>query len=151
VRIPVESYGAVPLFTGLQPPEIAKILEIGEDITAKAGDVIVEEGSPAGGLWIISTGAFEVTLGSGDERVVVAELRQLSFFGEMSLVSENVRAAGVVCTEDGRLKKIPADRFGDLLIQNDIVAYKVVYNMCRVLAERFQRREDAWQAETADS
>ena len=54
----------------------------------------------------------------------------------MSLISNEMRSATVMCVEDGRLKKIPAAPFQKLLDEGDLVAYKVIRNMATILAQR---------------
>ena len=135
-----EKFATVPLFLGLAHPEILKILRISEHVVAQPGTVIVREGDPGDGVYIIASGAFEVVK-SGAEKAV-ARLGELSFFGEMSLVRDEPRSASVVCVEAGRLKKIPADKFNELLEAEDQTAYKVIHRMCRILADRLARLEE---------
>ena len=90
-----ETFATVPLFEGLEYTDIGRILKISENVSASAGDVILREGEPGDAFYIISAGAFEVRKGAN----VLARLEGLSFFGEMSLVSEAPRVADVVCDE----------------------------------------------------
>jgi len=131
----VESFQKVPLFEGLEPAEISQLLRISEDISARKSDTVVLQDTPGDGFYIIGAGAFEV-LKSGNRNEVLGRLEQLSFFGEMSLISNDVRSATVMCVEDGRLKKIPSEPFQKLLEEGDLVAYKVILNMARILAQR---------------
>ena len=130
-----ESFEKVPLFEGLAPTEIQDLLKIAVDIEAKKSDTVVLQDTPGDGFYIISAGAFEV-LKSGNRNEVLGRLEQLSFFGEMSLISSEKRSATVMCVEDGRLKKIPSEPFSKLLDEGNIVAYKVILNMARILAKR---------------
>jgi CRP-like cAMP-binding protein len=139
--IEVEHYSTVPLFKDLPPQEIMRLLKIAQDVPAKTGDVIVKEGEPGDGFFVIGAGEFEVRKKRGDapDDTVLARLGEFSFFGEMSLVTYAPRAATVVCSADGRLKKFPTSAFEKLLDHGDLAAYKVVRNMCRILAERLAR------------
>ncbi len=133
-----ETFATVPLFEGLEHTDIGRILKISENVSASAGDVILREGEPGDAFYIISAGAFEVRKGAN----VLARLEGLSFFGEMSLVSEAPRVADVVCVEDGRLKKVSIERFNQLLEISDIAAYKMIHAMSRIIAQRLSRLED---------
>lgn len=137
----VEKFGSVPLFEGLQQSEIMTILKISENVAASPGDEIIKEGTPGDGLYVIAAGAFEVVKG-GAEKNVLARLEDFSFFGEMSMVSSASRAASVVCVEAGRLKKVPTDKFLQLLESGDLTAYKVVRNIASILAQRLARLEE---------
>lgn len=137
----LESYKTVPLFKGIASTEIMRLLRIAQDVAAEKGDVIVREGEPGDGFFIIAKGVFEVTKrrAVGGEGAVLARLGEFSFFGEMALVTYSMRAATVTCVEEGRLKKFPTEVFEGLLEDGDLAAYQVVRNMCRILAERLQR------------
>ena len=47
-----------------------------------------------------------------------------------------------LCVEDGRLKKIPAGPFQQLLKDGNMVAYKMILNMARILAQRLAASDD---------
>ena len=55
-----EHFTIVPFFEDLEAMEIAEMLEISKPVNVKAGDVIIEEGMPGDGLYIISQGKFAI-------------------------------------------------------------------------------------------
>jgi CRP/FNR family transcriptional regulator, cyclic AMP receptor protein len=138
-KIHPERYLTVPLFLGLEPREIISLLKISEDLVVAEGEEIVREGDQGDGFYVIAKGAFEVRKGQSKE--ILARLEELSFFGEMALVTQSPRSASVVCVEQGRLKKFAMDKFNRMLMAGDIVAYKVIRNMSRILAERLERAQ----------
>jgi len=159
----VEAYEQVPLFKGLTPIEIMRLLKSALDVQAKNGDQIVREGEPGDGFFVIAQGAFEVrkqrrresrdpdaparpAAAGAEASAVLARLGKCSFFGEMSLVTYAPRAATVACVEDGRLKKFPTAVFEKLLEAGDLAAYKVIRNMGRILAERLARMGEKFVA-----
>lgn len=160
MTIEVEQYATVPLFQGIPSLEIMRIMRIAKDVPASKGDVIVREGEPGDGFFVIAKGTFEVRKrralpGSPDSKpaeppTVLARLGELSFFGEMALVTYAPRAATVVCTGEGRLKKFPTEAFEKLLEAGDIAAYKVIRNMSRILAERLARMGERFVASGPD-
>ena len=115
-----ERFGTVPLFDDLEGMQIAELLEIGKGIPAEVGDDIVKEGAPGDGLYIISKGTFDVIKSDGDSETVLAHLGELSFFGEMSLISKASCAATVRCTEAGRVTHLPAAAINAKLAANDL-------------------------------
>ena len=136
-----EKFDQVPLFEGLSGDEINDLLKISENVVAEPGQLIVRQGDPGDGFYVIGAGTFDVLkVGKHDE--VLAHYEPLTFFGEMSLVTDDQRVASVVCTEEGRLKFFPKQRFNQLLDQGDLTAFKVVRNMCRVLAMRLAAADD---------
>jgi cAMP-dependent protein kinase regulator len=148
----MEHYSSVPLFKGLAPEEIMRLLKIAKDVAAAKGDLIVREGDAGDGFFVIAKGAFEVRkrragAGPEEEGALLARLGEFSFFGEMSLVTFAPRAATVACVDEGRLKKFPTESFEKLLAGGDIAAFRVVRNMCTILAERLARMGERFVSE----
>ena len=139
----VEKFSQVPLFEGLEPGEISDLLKITEDVETKAGDLVVRQGTAGDGFYVISAGSFEV-LKSGNKDEVLARLENMSSFGEMSLVTDDERSATVMCAEDGRLKKFPKAKFRALIDEGNLPAYKIVRNMCKMLARRLAVSDHRW-------
>lgn len=141
MSVDVERFSTVPLFEGLQATEISEILKIAEDVAVNEGEEVVRQGEPGTGFFVIGAGKFEV-LKSGKKSEVLARLEDLSYFGEMSLVNDEHRTASVICVEEGRLKKFPKDKFQGLLDAGSLTAYRVIHNMCRILAQRLARADE---------
>lgn len=131
----VERFATVPLFEGLTPEEIAYLLRVAEDVPATEGDVLIRDGDQADAFYVIAAGAFEVR--KKDE--TLARLEDFSYFGEMSLCSNEPRSATVVCVRTGRLKKFSIDTFQRMIDSGNKIAYKVLRSMCRILAKRLAR------------
>jgi CRP-like cAMP-binding protein len=139
----VESFSKVPLFDGLEPAEISELLRITENVETKAGELVVQQGTPGDGFYVIGAGSFEV-LKSGNKDEVLARLENMSSFGEMSLVTDDERSASVMSVSEGRLKRFPKDRFQALIDEGNVPAFKVVRNMCRMLARRLAASDHRW-------
>ncbi|MGE3165421.1 MAG: cyclic nucleotide-binding domain-containing protein [Planctomycetota bacterium] len=142
-QVAIERFNTVPLFEGLHHREIMELLRIAEDVVAESGQVIVSQGDRADGFFVIGAGAFEVVKrGANNKKTVLARLEELSYFGEMALVRREPRSASVVCVAPGRLKKFPSALFDQLIEEQNLTAYRVIHNMCRILAERLSRVEE---------
>ena len=143
MSIPVEKFSTLPLFEGLSSREIAGLLRVAEYVESDAGDVVVRQGEPCDGMYVIASGAFEVIKrGRDGTECRLARLEDFTFFGEMSLITDDARSASVVCVEPARLKRIPKDAFRKLIHEEDLAALKVAWNMSRVLARRLARFEE---------
>ena len=138
----IERFTTVPLFRGLEPTEIARFLEMAENVEAHPGDVIIAQGEPGDGLYVIAAGAFDVVRESRHTPQVIASLQSLSNFGEMSLFEEKLRSATVICRTEGRLKRFPRDRFHALLDSGDPTAYRITRNILGILARRLAKIDD---------
>ena len=96
-----------PLFAGLPMDTLECLIEHLQLVTLLRGDVLFREGDPGDALFIISEG--EVSVASeGPPRVEMARLGPGAFFGEVSLVTDQPRAATV--TALGATEMIMIDR-----------------------------------------
>lgn len=130
------------MFDDVAAIEVAVLLENSKSVSAVAGDVMIQEGTFGDGLYIISNGVFEVVKGVGENETVLGRLEEMSFFGEMSLVS-NTTSATIRCVEAGRVTYLPKEGFQASLKVKDVTAFQVVLNMARMLADRLART-GAW-------
>lgn len=135
--IPVERYRSVPLFQGLTHDEIAGLLREMDDLEVEPGQQVIREGAPSEGLYVVAAGAFEVRRRGRDEPL--ARLEELAHFGDMALVTERSHKGTVTCVEAGRLKRLATAKFAAMIARDDLVAYKLVLNICRIMAERLDR------------
>jgi cAMP-dependent protein kinase regulator len=89
----------------------------------RAGEVLVEEGEPAGSLFVVLRGAVEVGRRSPDGSLrVVARIDAGSVFGEMSLVSGAPRLATVAAVEEGELLELGRVELDAIALQRPAVA-----------------------------
>lgn len=74
-----------------------------------AGTVVVHEGVPAKGAWIVKRGAFRVTFRSGEREVAVALLRPHELFGDLADGRELPQAETVTAVTESELLFLPAE------------------------------------------
>ncbi|MFL6206908.1 MAG: Crp/Fnr family transcriptional regulator [Acidimicrobiales bacterium] len=82
--------------------------------TVEAGEPVFRQGEKGIDLFVIQSGTVEISRGDGDERVVMATLRQGAFFGEMSVLESMPRDADAVAVTRTELLVISQ---GGLLIR----------------------------------
>lgn len=82
---------------------------------AKPGDVIIREGVPSDGLYVVLEGSVEVKKLREGAEVVVGELREGDLFGEMSCLRKTPATATVVVKRRGTLLRLPRRDF-DMLV-----------------------------------
>jgi CPA1 family monovalent cation:H+ antiporter len=91
---PRELLAKVPLFQGLPEEEVEHVLERLEPRTFLADEMVVREGSPGDALFMIGRGVIRITRGGqGLPVTTVATLHAGDFFGEMAVLTGNVRNA----------------------------------------------------------
>ena len=97
------------------------------------GEVVIQQGDPGSEFYIIQKGEVAVLIGLGDEAPAeVARLGPGKFFGEMSLVTGELRAATVQATMDTEIVEVGKDAFHALLVKDPALAESIT----TVLVER---------------
>lgn len=66
------------------------------ELTVEAGDVVFRQGEKGIDLFVIQSGAIEISRGEGEHRRVMATLHPGDFFGEMSVLESMPRDADAV-------------------------------------------------------
>ena len=86
-------------------------------LSYEAGDIVVSEGQPGDSLFVLTTGALKAFVRDRAGRnVLVREMPEGSFFGEVSILSGQPRSATVTCASRCELLEL------DLPALQEIVA-----------------------------
>lgn len=102
---------SVKLFEKLNLDEKKKLSESFVVETFEADDVIVRQGDKGTTFYILKEGNTKVVI--GDQ--VMGQLQAGSYFGEMALLNDEVRAASVIATERSICFTIDRDMFNSIL------------------------------------
>jgi len=121
--------GNVPFFADLDEKKRKSIATQGKEISYKAGDKIVEDGSMGVGFYLILDGRAEVRKGSK----VLATLGKGQFFGEMSLIDEQPRSADVVALSPTRCWALSSWAFASVVKTNPEIPMMMLKEMARRL------------------
>lgn len=110
---------ASPFLGELSGEEIGGLLESTGLEKYAAGQVVVEEGTEGGSLFIVSGGTLAVTTrGAQGTSVPVGHLSVGDFFGEVSLLTGMPRAATVTALSDSECLEIRAEKWPELSSQH---------------------------------
>jgi CRP/FNR family transcriptional regulator, cyclic AMP receptor protein len=82
--------------------------------SVEAGEIVFRQGENGIDLFVIQSGVVEISRGTGEQRTVMATLRQGDFFGEMSVLESMPRDADATAVTDTELLVITQ---GGLLIR----------------------------------
>jgi len=83
------------MFSGMDPSEKAELAARFRLRRVPAKEVIVEQGAPGNGLYLIIGGAVEVTVKRGVRDKLLGRLQVGELFGEMSLLNDQPSSATV--------------------------------------------------------
>ncbi len=125
-----------PLFSGLNPQQLEQVGKRFIERSYAPGDKIVTQGKGGEGFFIILEGRAEaVREQAGGTRVVLNPLNPGDFFGEMALLTEQLRTASVVTVEPTCCLVLAQWDFLALLREDAEMAVAVLQE----LAARFSR------------
>ncbi|MZP29237.1 cyclic nucleotide-binding domain-containing protein [Heliobacterium undosum] len=124
----------IPLFSGLDRVNKAKLLPELEDVHYREGDVIFRQGDFGDSLYIIAQGTVSVCLGEGDARREINRLGEQESFGEMALLTGEPRSATIVAVDDVILLRLSKERFEILLKKDNNLAVQFAGILARRLA-----------------
>ena len=121
--------GSVPFFGGLDGKKRSAIASQGKEMSYKAGDTIVDEGTMGVGFYLILEGKAEVRKGGK----ALATLGKGQFFGEMSLIDERPRSADVVAVEPTTCWALTSWAFAGLVKTHPEIALMMLKEMVKRL------------------
>lgn len=135
----------VALFEGLEARDLAEVEAALQPRDFDAGDIIVSQGSPGLGFFIIKAGSVDVRR----DGKPIAELGPGGFFGEMSLLAERPRTASVVAREPTECMVLLPWDFRELLAKRPEISVKLLRLVCGRAADIERAGKDGGKAKVA--
>ena len=104
-------------FSGIHPKELEKISSLMQRQLFASGEVLIEEGAVANQFFVMIKGRLEVVKSiEGDDKEVLNVIdRSGELFGEMALVEDKVRSAGIVAKEESEVLVVQKEGFLELV------------------------------------
>lgn len=126
----------VRLFKYLTPQEVDWMLVKWKMRDIQENTVIIKEGTTGDEMYIIESGQVEVYLTRGDVVLLLSELQEASFFGEMALLTDKPRSATVKAKTACRLLTLKKQDLMNILSENPKVTAKFLLAMGEDLSNR---------------
>lgn len=123
--------GDVPLFSGCNRKELAKVAALTTEVDVPEGKVLAREGQPGREFYVILDGKASVSIGGHE----VAGLGPGDFFGEMALLDQGPRVATVTASTPMEVAVLEPREFSTLIEEHPGVARKVLKGMAQRLRE----------------
>lgn len=105
-----------PVFRPFDKEQRRELIRKFNAMEVPPGEVVVREGHPSEGLYLVMTGEVVVTRGSGFEEVTLARLTSGAIFGEMSLINHTPATASVKTLRQSTLLRLPPRGFSELMM-----------------------------------
>jgi F420-non-reducing hydrogenase small subunit len=117
--------------------------------TYRRGEAVFHEGDPGDAMYIIQSGAVEVTQFLNGRQNVIAILEKGDFFGEMALLQNNVRSATITAICRTRLIPLTKAQLVDRLKQDPDVSLHLLKKLIqRILRAHRRYRQELLENET---
>lgn len=127
----LEQLKKVPIFKDLPGKELASIARSMKERVYEPGAVIVKQGDPGVGFFLIADGRVEVS----HDGHKIREMGAGEFFGEMALMEERARTATVTAKERTRCLQLVRWDFRAMLRENPDMAVKMLETVVRRMRE----------------
>lgn len=136
-RLLANLMNSASLFRPFTPTERRELVQRFRARDALAGEVLIQEGRPSDGLYVVLTG--EVAVSMGDQQI--ATLREGQVFGEMSLLTRSPTSATVKTTRRTSFLRLPKEDFDQLIMSHPQILEQVAE-----LTDERRRQNAALQA-----
>ena len=128
-----------PLLAGTNVEEVRDLLDVAEVRSYRPGELIVEEGTPSDGLFVLKQGTVQVEKAGG---VVLAILQERGdFFGEMSLIDILPRSASIRARDEVEVFAFPKRALSALFTALPRVQMTMILNIARNLSLRLREAD----------
>jgi len=135
----LEALRSVPLFSSLDDKSATELRELLGEKHVAGKTKIFSAGEKGDAMYLIQTGRVQISIRDEDKnQVVLAELAQGDFFGEMSIIDGRQRSADASVLEDATLAVLSRDAFLSFVRTNPDVPLKMLSS----LSERLRRTDD---------
>ena len=123
----------MPIFAAFSDEQLTSLQEQSRELRLDTGEVLFREGDPPQGLYVILEGEVEIVKRIGAQTVVVANVAEGSFVGEMSLLTGLPHSAMARATMPSHFLRYEAEMFKD--IQESPVAQLMLVTMVQRLRD----------------
>ena len=115
----IEELKAIPIFSGLGPKSLVRVLPALETRQYAKGTTIIKQGEPGDAFYITRSGEVQVVLEqAGKPSIAVAQMGPGEGFGEMALLTDQPRNASLLAVTDVEVWRLHKAAFETLLSEN---------------------------------
>jgi len=123
----LDAIRSVPLFASLDDEAAAELRKLLQTRNVADGTNLFRAGDLGDAMYLIESGRVRIAITDDDNKeVVLAELAQGDFFGEMAIIDGKQRSADATVTEDARLEVLSREDFLRFIHENPAVALEML-------------------------
>lgn len=124
----------IPLFAQIDSAQLKLLVFTSERLSYRAGQSIFHQGDDADSAYVIVDGEADILIDTPDGQIAVAHLGKNALVGEIGLLCDVPRTAGVRATTDLAALKISKEHFLKLLKEFPDAATSVMRELAQRLA-----------------
>jgi CRP/FNR family transcriptional regulator, cyclic AMP receptor protein len=126
-KLTLDTIRSVPLFSSLNQAAALELQTLLHSREIKAGTILFHAGDKGDSMYLLESGRVRIAVLDEDKRdVVLAELAQGDFFGEMAIIDGKQRSATATVIEDARLSVLSREDFLRFINENPGVALEML-------------------------
>jgi CRP/FNR family transcriptional regulator, cyclic AMP receptor protein len=138
-QMTLEALRSVPLFASLDDEAARELRNLLSDKTVPRNTLLFRQGEKGNAMYLIESGRVRISIRDDEEQeVILAELAQGDFFGEMSIIDGRQRSADAKVIEDAQFAILSRDAFLSFVRSNSDVALE----MLSALTDRLRRTDE---------
>jgi signal transduction histidine kinase len=137
---------ASPLLVGVPREDVVRLAAQMRRRRVPAGTVVIEQGEPARGVYLLVSGTLQVSVAGGDaESPPVNVLGAPNWFGELAVLTKQPRTSTVTAVTDSEVWVLPLPRFEAALARYPQIGRNVIRSLC----ERIQDKDQDFLGQSA--
>jgi CRP/FNR family transcriptional regulator, cyclic AMP receptor protein len=138
-QMTLEALRSVPLFASLDDDAARELRSLLSDKRVPQNTRLFRQGDKGDAMYLIESGRVRISIRDEEEQeVILAELAQGDFFGEMSIIDGRQRSADAKVIEDAQLAILSREAFLSFVRSNADVALE----MLSALTDRLRRTDE---------
>ena len=123
----LDAIRSVPLFASLDDEAASDLRNLLSVREVPNGAALFRAGDQGDAMYLIESGRVRITISDDDQKeIVLAELAQGDFFGEMAIIDGKQRSADATVSEDARLAVLSRENFLGFIHDNPKVALEML-------------------------
>ena len=123
----LDAIRSVPLFASLDDEAASDLRNLLSVREVPNGTALFRAGDQGDAMYLIESGRVRITISDDDQKeIVLAELAQGDFFGEMAIIDGKQRSADATVAEDARLAVLSRENFLGFIHDNPKVALEML-------------------------
>lgn len=132
----------IPMFAKIEPAKLKLLAFTSERLSYSNGDVLFHQGEAGDAAFVIILGQAEVSIATDEGPLVVAELSDHDFVGEIAILCDVPRTATVTAVTDLEALRISKDLFFRMVQEFPEIAVEVMRELAHRLENTNSRLRD---------